>query len=80
MRDATKHQGAQALRARQDRVDQLPSQVTHRVVVCELQVGLPAQPLLGVLVLRRALSVKPRPRLRAVWDTKERKEFTARRR
>lgn len=52
VRDATQHQRVETLGARQDGVDQVPGQVAHRVVVCELQVGLPAQSLLGVFPLR----------------------------
>lgn len=59
VRDATQHQRVETLGARQDGVDQVPGQVSHCVVVCELQVGLPAQPLLGVFPLRRAVGAQP---------------------
>lgn len=63
---ATEHQGTQALRALEDGVDELPGQVTHRVVVGELQVGLPAQSLLGVFTLGGAFSAQPGPGLHVV--------------
>lgn len=63
VRYATEHQGAEALGAREDRVDQLPGQVAHCVVMCELQVGLPAQSLLGVFTLGRTLCAQPGPGL-----------------
>lgn len=66
VRDATQHQGVETLGACQDGIDQVPGQVAHRVVVCELQVGLPAQPLLGVLPLRRAVGVQPGPGLLSI--------------
>lgn len=66
VRDATEHQGAQALRAGQDRIDELPGQVAHRVVVGELQVGLPAQSLLGVFPLGGAFATQPGPGLPVV--------------
>lgn len=58
---ATQHQGAEAFRAGQDGGDEVPGQVSYGVVVGELQVGLPAQPLLGVL------SLGLWPRLYTIW-------------
>lgn len=66
VRYATQDQGAQALGAWKHRIDQIPGQVTHCVVVCELQVGLPAQSLLGVFMLRRAFGAQPGPGLSTV--------------
>lgn len=49
MGDPGQHQGAELLRAGQRDGNLVPGEVPHVVVVGELQVGLPAQPLGGVL-------------------------------
>ena len=51
VRYATEHQGTQTLGAWKHRINELPGQVAHRVVVGELQVGLPAQSLLWIFTL-----------------------------
>ena len=56
--DAPQHQGAEAVGAGQVGGDDVPGEVTHRVVVGELQVGLPAQPLLGVLAVGGPVSTR----------------------
>lgn len=60
VRNPTKDQGAQALRAGKHGVDQIPGEVAHCVVVGELQVGLPAQSLLGVFPLWGTLGAQAR--------------------
>lgn len=70
VRDAGKDQRAQAVGPRQAGRDAVPGQVAHRVVVGELQVGLPAQPLLGVLALGGALPTQPLMGLQAICGPK----------
>ena len=64
---APQHQGAEAFRVGQDGGDEVPGQVSYGVVVGELQVGLPAQPLLGVL----SLGLWPQLWLYTIWRGRE---------
>lgn len=54
MWDAGQHQGTELLRAGQRDCNLVPGEIPHVVVMGELQVGLPPQPLWSILQQRGA--------------------------